>query len=92
MDVCPGDGGGSSLGGGGGGMRDGGRVSGRGMLFLRSTTRCMATLNSSSDRAPSFVTSASCLQTRNYNLENFVMYLERRQRYGTPMRIAAEMQ
>jgi hypothetical protein len=50
------------------GTREGGRVSGRSMLFLRNTTKCIAVLNSSRDRAPSLVTSASCLKRNIYLL------------------------
>jgi hypothetical protein len=47
-------------------------VSGKSMLFLRNTTRCIAVLNSSRDRAPSLVTSASCLQQDIYLLPKLV--------------------
>lgn len=54
-------GGGTGARGGIEGTKDGGNLSGRSILLRRSTTKCMAVLNSSNDRAPSFVTSASCL-------------------------------
>lgn len=44
-----------------GGWSTGGKTSGRGMLLRRSTTKCMAVLNSSRERAPSLDTSESCL-------------------------------
>ena len=56
-----------------GGTRQGGKVSGRSMLFFRNTTKCIAVLNSSRDRAPSLVTSASCLQ-KNVHLLLQLLY------------------
>lgn len=56
-----------------GGWRTGGKTSGRGMLLRRSTTRCMAVLNSSRERAPSLDTSESCLK-------NIISSDEKRQR------------
>jgi hypothetical protein len=38
------------------------------MLFFRKTTKCIAVLNSSRDRAPSLVMSASCLQRNIHSL------------------------
>lgn len=46
------------------GISEGGRTSGNGILFLLNTTKCIATLNSASDNAPSFVTSANCLKIK----------------------------
>lgn len=49
-----------------GGTNDGGSFLGRVILFRLRTTKCMASLNSESESAPSFVTSDSSLINCKY--------------------------
>lgn len=51
----------TAVGDGGDGINDGGSLSGKGMLFLLATIKCIAVENSLRDKAPSFPMSANCL-------------------------------
>lgn len=55
------------------GTREVGKLSGRGILFLLRTTKCIATLNSSKDKAPSLDTSDNCLKKIRQLLNSLIM-------------------
>lgn len=54
-----------------GGTNDGGSFLGRIILLRLRTTKCMASLNSASESAPSLVTSDNCLKKYYWKINGF---------------------